>query len=260
MMTHDEVSELLAAYSLDAVDWGEQTGIEAHLAECPRCRAELDAHREVAGAMGNSVEPLPEGLWSSIVSRLPERPNEEAPPMPRLGADDPRPITSRPQRSRRRLPHGPLATIGSVAVAAAAAAVVLGIGLVHADNRVHQYQATATQKLSNTVLAALETPGSKKVNLESPSRHTHLAEFVVVPDGRGYLVNSHLPKLSSKQVYQLWRIIGSQPISLGLLGSAPNQAAFTMAGASKAARLSVTVEPAGGTVVPSTSVVATGTV
>jgi hypothetical protein len=260
MMTHDEVSELLATYSLDAVSRGEQTQIETHLAECPRCRAELDAHREVAAAMGNSVEPLPEGLWSSIVSRLPERPDEEVPPMPRLGAGEPIPITSRPRRYRRRLPHGPLATVGSIAVAAAAAAVVLGIGLVHADNQVNNLHTTASQKLSSTVRAALETPGSKEVNLDSPSSHARLAEFVVVRDGLGYLMKSSLPKLSSNHVYQLWGIRGSRPISLGLLGSAPSQSTFTMAGASKPARLSITVEPAGGTVAPTTPVVASGPV
>ena len=76
MMTHEEASELLAVFALDAVDSDEHEQIEAHLAECPRCRAELDAHREVAAALGNSVEPLPEGLWSSIASRLPPRPTK----------------------------------------------------------------------------------------------------------------------------------------------------------------------------------------
>ena len=93
MITHEEANELLASFALDAVDGDEHGRIEQHLAECPRCRAELDAFRDVAAAMGNSVEPLPEGLWSNISSRLPERQGEEPPPMPRLvheeiGEDD----------------------------------------------------------------------------------------------------------------------------------------------------------------------------
>ena len=54
-MTHDEVSELLGAFALDAVDGEEYEQIEAHLSECPRCRAEVDAHREVAAALGNRL-------------------------------------------------------------------------------------------------------------------------------------------------------------------------------------------------------------
>ena len=87
MMSHEEAAELLAVFALDAVEPDEHELIEAHLAECPRCRAELDAHREVAAALGNSVEPLPEGLWSSIASALPPRRDEEPPPMPTLVRD-----------------------------------------------------------------------------------------------------------------------------------------------------------------------------
>ncbi len=87
MMSHQEAAELLAVFALDALEPDEHELIEAHLAECPRCRAELDAHREVAAALGNSVEPLPEGLWSSIASALPPRRDEEPPPMPTLVRD-----------------------------------------------------------------------------------------------------------------------------------------------------------------------------
>lgn len=94
-MTHEEASELLSADALDAVDGDELTELEEHLASCPRCRAEIDNLREVAAALGNSVEPLRPGLWSQIASRLPERErqeDEEKPPMPRLGPDEPSPF------------------------------------------------------------------------------------------------------------------------------------------------------------------------
>jgi anti-sigma-K factor RskA len=260
MMTHDEASALLGAFSLDAVDSFEHEEIEAHLAECPRCRAELDGYRDVAAAMGNTVEPLPVGLWSSIANRLPDRADVAAPPMPRLVSDDPertRPATALPRRTSQR---GRLASVGAVALAAAAAAVVLGIGLVRADNTVNQdAQALSTQNASSSMVSALTMPGHKLVNLESAT-HTRLAQFVMEPDGRGYLVKSSLPKLSGKQVYQLWGIIGTQPISLGLLGSAPKESTFTASTTPSPTQLSITVEPAGGAVVPSSQVLATGTV
>ena len=53
---HDhEIEELLGAYALDAVNAEEATAVEVHLTTCPRCRAELDAYREMAAALGNTV-------------------------------------------------------------------------------------------------------------------------------------------------------------------------------------------------------------
>ena len=101
------------------------------------------------------------------------------------------------------------------------------------------------------------SPGHKIVNLESTS-HAKLAQFVIVPGGRGYLVSSSLPGLSSGKTYQLWGLIGNQPISLGLMGTSPNQSTFTMAGNQNPERLSITVEPSGGSVVPTGPIVASG--
>ncbi len=258
MMSHAEASELLGAYALDAVDGEELTALEVHLVTCPRCRAELDSLHEVAAALGTSVEPLPDGLWSSIAGRLPERPgDDEPPPMPRLSPEGRSPFRPPPDRRPRRR-RTAVAALGALAIAAAAVAVVLGIGLVRADNRVSGLQAAVAHQ-GSPVAAALRTPGHRLVALDTPS-HGQLAQFVVVPDGRGYLVSSKLPRLRADRTYQLWGIVGSRPVSLGLLGDAPSQAVFTMAGANRPSRLSITVEPSGGSVTPTAPIVATGAV
>ena len=254
-MSHEDASELLGVYALDAVDGEELTELEAHLATCPRCRAELDSLREVAAAVGTTVEPLPEGLWSNIASRLPERHDEEeAPPMPRLAADG-RPFRP-PAAGRAHRRRNLVAGLGAAAVAAAAVAIVLGIGLVRADNKVSGLQAAAG---ATSVSAALRTPGHTVVDLDTTS-HAQLAQFVVLPDGRGYLVSSSMPPLGAQATYQLWGIVGKKAISLGLLGASPRQAAFTMAGSTRPTRLSITAEPSGGAVIPTGPVLATGTV
>ncbi len=150
-------------------------------------------------------------------------------------------------------------TIGAVAVAAAAVATVLGIFLVHAHARVSNLQ-SAEGLQASSVAAALATPGHRVVDLHGPSSRTQLAQMVVVPGGRGYLISSSLPSLGDGKTYQLWAIEGDQPISLGLLGGAPSETAFTMAGATSPSRLSITAEPAGGSVVPTGPIIATGTV
>ena len=235
MLSHEEAGDLLAPYALDAVDGEERAELEAHLAGCPRCRAELDGLREVAAAIGNGVEPLPEGLWSSIVSRLPEHPEveEEHPPMPRLVAGTPSTFLPRARRGGGRR----------------------GRRAGHADNRVSSLQSAAPPSVS----AYLMAPGHQLVDLDSAT-HAQLAQFVVLPDGRGYLVSSKLPALGATQTYQLWGIVGSQPVSLGLLGDSPRQAAFTMAGSTRPSRLAITAEPSGGSVVPTGPILATGTV
>jgi hypothetical protein len=270
-MTHEEVQDLLATFALDAVEAREYDQIETHLATCPRCRAELDSLREVAAALGNSVEPLPEGLWSSIASRLPAPPEEEPPPMPALlldglpqvvhGGDIAPDIQSGRFRAPRaprslRSPRGRLVSVGSIAVAAAAVAAVLGVNLVHDDHQIsHLQNATPT----SVVAAALDTPGHKIVTAEDAS-HVVVAKFVVLPSGQGYLVKSSLPALSSKNTYQLWGVIKGRAISLGLLGRSPHLVAFTLAGSPSPSKLGVTVEPASGSVAPTTAMLASGTV
>jgi anti-sigma factor RsiW len=259
MITHEQANDLLAAFSLDAVEADELEIMEDHLAECPRCRAELDAHREVAAALGNSVEPLPEGLWDTIASRLPDRHDAQRPPMPALMRDEfvgmhdvRRPTMFRSARVR-------LATVGSIAVAAAAVVTVLGLNLAHADNQVAHLQGALDESSHTAVVAAEETPGHKVVRLENADK-VELARFVTVPRGQGYLVKSTLPKLPANETYQLWGVVQGQPISLGLLGRSPHMVTYTLAGSVRPSKLGLTVEPAGGSAVPTTSMLASGTV
>jgi anti-sigma-K factor RskA len=271
MMTHEESIEFLATYALDAVEGEEREAVEEHLAECPRCRAELDAFREVTTALGNSVEPLPEGLWTTIASRLPGRDDEERPPMPRLmrdeadgadeadGGDGGEGALAR-LRPREHAPgRGRFATVAAIVVAAAAVVTVLSVSLVHANDQVSQLQRSlGAGAPPGGVVAALETPGHKVVNLEGANR-ARVAQFVIA-DGRGYLVTSTLPALSADHTYQLWAVINGQVISLGLMGQKPDQATFTLAGSPSVSKLAITVEPSGGAVLPSRPMVAQGTV
>ena len=70
MITHDQANDLLAVFALDAVAGIEHDQIESHLNECPRCATELRALCDVASALGNCVEPVPDRVWSVISSRL----------------------------------------------------------------------------------------------------------------------------------------------------------------------------------------------
>ena len=82
-MTHDEIEEMLGVYALDALDAQERQEVDDHLASCPRCRAELAAHREVAALLGNPVGDAPaiapEDVWDRIASSLQDEPPARSP-------------------------------------------------------------------------------------------------------------------------------------------------------------------------------------
>ena len=91
-MNHAEIEELLGAYALDATTAEERAQVEAHLAECPSCRAEVTAHLEVAALLGTAGTGAPTGLWEKIAASLASQPGgaqAEAPEPPAL----PPPVT-----------------------------------------------------------------------------------------------------------------------------------------------------------------------
>ncbi len=59
-LSHSEIEGLLAPFALDAVDADENQAVEAHLAECPTCGAEVADYRRAAAAFGRSEIPTDE--------------------------------------------------------------------------------------------------------------------------------------------------------------------------------------------------------
>jgi hypothetical protein len=257
MMSHDEASELLAVAALHAVDAETLAAIEEHAATCPRCQSELDSYRAVAAALGNSVEELPEGLWTNISSQLWERKGDAAAMPPLLIGDTPAEIVAigSATRSSRRT----RSVLSGVAFAAAAAIVALAIGLNSAQNHVTNLQGALAKASRTAVQKALAAPDHQIVDLTSAS-HQPLAEFVMLPDGTGYLVNAKMPALTPNDTYQLWAIVNGSPVSIGIMGSKPGHVTFTMASSPAPSELAVTVQQAGGSLTPAKKFVASGPV
>ena len=255
VMSHDEASDLLGAYALDAVDGDEFTELEEHLETCPRCRAELDSLREVAAAMGNSVEPLPEGLWSQIASRLPERQeDDEPPPMPQLarrgrahrsappadGRTPPAPRTVSPPSAPSRWPPPPWPSCSA-----------------------SDWCGPTTR--SRNLQSAQRTPAvdgdGRAAHARAPGRHPrreHPRRELAA--GRGRALRAGLPGLvercrasATARRTSCGRSRGTSRSPSACSGGSPRQAAFTMAGSTRPSHLSITAEPAGGSVFPTGS-------
>src|SRR5688572_29566740 len=69
-MNHDDITDLLGAYALDAVEPDEASEIELHLRDCPRCRAEVAEHRETAAFLAHAGADAPADLWDRIAGTI----------------------------------------------------------------------------------------------------------------------------------------------------------------------------------------------
>jgi anti-sigma factor RsiW len=79
-MSRHEYDELLGAYSLHSTEPREGAEVEAHLAQCPRCRAEVKSHRELAALLAallaDGGREAPPRLWGKIARSI----ADESPP------------------------------------------------------------------------------------------------------------------------------------------------------------------------------------
>jgi len=239
--SHQDIEDLLGAFALDAVDDDERDIVEAHLAGCPRCRAEVERHRETAALLAQGGERAPEGVWDRIAEAL-----DEAPP-----ALDLAPVARR--------------TIGlrvAAATMAVAAAVTLFVGVAlgrHDSHRLDNIdklaQAIQEANVNSAAFAALSDPAAEQVKLASADGRSS-ARVVRLPDGTGYLVPGTLAPLPAGRVYQLWAVRSDAKISLGVLGASPGVSAFRMTGPVSA--YAVTDEVAGGVATTSNQPVVVG--
>ncbi len=250
-MNHDEIAQLLGAFALDAVDPDEAAAIRAHLAECPRCSAEVAEHWEVTGLIANVGIDAPPELWDRIAAKIDTGAEARRPAPLHLASSTPAPPLAPPAR-RRLLWSG----VGAIAAAVAVVAVLLGVQVSRLDQRVNAIaDASRHSGLTQALQAALLEPNAQKVSLVSSGSSTtggsagrSRAVVVVLPDGSAFLVNTGLPRLPSDRTYQLWGVVKGQTVSLGLLGSQPHDVAFTVDPSAPVKVFAVTNEAAGGVV------------
>jgi hypothetical protein len=238
--THEDIQELLGVYALHALDPDEAQLVEDHLDTCPRCRSEVNGHREVATLLGNSGGDAPEGLWDRISSQL-----EEAPPPMRLALPEGEGSVI-PLAPRRRQPRNRV-VVAALGVAAALLIGALSVQVVRQDDRISDLQAALGDDAVITAAnLALADPEAVTAQLASADG-TLAAPAVVLPNGTGYLLAHQLEDLDEARTYQLWGVTSTGVISLGLLGADPNDVVpFQVT--DEVAGLAITDEVAGGVV------------
>jgi hypothetical protein len=228
-LTHISIEELLGVYALDAVDNDERRIVDQHISVCPRCRSEVEGHREVAAMLAGDAHGAPDSIWDQIVNEL----AAEAPPM-RLAPVVPLTPNKEPQR--------PILARPSVWMASVAAALVLllGAGLAVQSTRLSGAEAELAAReqqvaslaatlqaepLDQAVNAALSDPAAQVVSLTADASLDAML-VVLLPDGTGYVVQSSLEPLPADATYQLWAVVDGKVISAGVLGNQPGVVPF----------------------------------
>lgn len=235
-LSHQEIEGLLGAFALDALDEDEWEAVDLHLRGCPRCRAEVAEHREVAALLAHTGSPAPEGVWDKILDEL-----EPAPPAMRVPlfpaelpstAEGPEPGARDVVGDQLPVPPGPPISVSRIdqarrsslrtralAVALAAAAVVvavLGVVTIRQSQHLDTLDASLREVSVDRVAShAMSDPRAATGKLVSGDGRIN-APVVVSAQGKGYLFASKLAELPRDRVYQLWGRVSGTTVSLGV--------------------------------------------
>ncbi len=233
----DDLSELLGAYALDALEPSERLGIEGRIDSDPRLRGEADELSQIAsllGVDGAAINELPSGAWDRFASLL-DKPTAQAPVVD---------LSYRRQRRFRQIAMG----------AAAAAFVGMLIAVAAQQHRIGSLE-RASGSVERAAANAGTAPGAKHADLlESSGQKT--AAVTVLADGTGYLDLAALPALDENHVWQLWAVDAPNVISLGV--TRDNSTPMAFHGSPGVRTFAVTVEPLGGSSKATTKPIASG--
>ncbi|MEW1998728.1 anti-sigma factor [Streptomyces coelicoflavus] len=248
---------LAAPYALDALDGAERFRFERHLERCDRCAAEVRALSEDAVRLAwSTAAPAPPALRERVLAavrgtaqeptatRMPT-PRPSTGPVPRLPA---RVRGGRPNAGRSRGPR-PRPLLVPFATATAAAALVVASLFAVQAGRTRDELNTARDR-AREIAHVLAAPDARAAR-DADERGRGVAVVASASEGRAVVTLSGYGEPPGDRVRQLWLMRpGAAPRSLGLFdGDTP----LIASGLSLAATsLAVTVEPAGGSALPTT--------
>jgi anti-sigma-K factor RskA len=247
-MSSPDAHTLTGAYALDALDEVERRQFQAHLARCPDCAREVDELRATAARLGvAAAEQPPESLRLRVMAQVASTRQE---PLPATRAA--------PSRARHATGHAgwPLRLTAAAAALAAAAAVVLGVVSVRTAQQRDGVQAQLAQMQADYAPVAQLASAPDARGGSGAGVHGGTA-FVLASHqlNRAVLLVSGLPAPPAGGTYQAWLIGEGHSRSVGLVPpTTPARAGpLEFGGLAGAAKVGLTIEPAGGSPQPTTT-------
>ena len=252
-LQHDDLHTLTGSYAVDALPPDELDEFERHLTHCGSCAAEVRGLRETAARLALAVaEPAPAQMRAQVLAAA-ER-TRQLPPITSQRPSRAAPRSIRSARSARRvwIPRISVA----VAAASVALAVVFGVSQSNTQSRLSTLEnQLSAARVHNQQVDSVLAQGDLRLVSNKTSLGGSVSAIVSPSVGRLVVVTSGLPALSAGKVYELWLLGPSVAQPSGLLTTAEHGRTVPVvaSGYVKGYKLGITVEPAGGTLKPTTT-------
>jgi anti-sigma-K factor RskA len=250
MSEHEQFAEDLALYALGTLSEDERFALEKHLEMCPSCRRELEVMRGdlAVVALSTSGPRPPARSRDRLMSAI---------------ANEPRLPVRAPVQTQARPTRRAFSWWGAFGWAAAAALVLVAIGLMQKNSSLERDLVSVKAQFgdqesklrqANDILTTLIDPEAKKFELVSAgSKPLPRGKAIYQRRNRGLIfLASNLPPLPREKIYELWLFPanGGAPIAAGLFKPDANGSATIvnppLPENVEAKNFAVTLEPASG--------------
>jgi anti-sigma-K factor RskA len=208
MSAHEQFADDLALYALGSLEGGERAALEKHLQECASCRTELEQLRgdlSLLSLAAGAAKP-PARSRQRLISAI---------------AAEPRSSQTTFERPRR-------SWLGSLGWVAAAAMVLLSLGLLRQNSSLQRDFASLRAQFGSQQSELLQAKEMMRMLTDPDAQHITLVAGKAAPQPQGKAIYqrrsshllfmaSNLPPLPSGKMYELWLIpMNGAPIPAGM--------------------------------------------
>lgn len=192
-----DLDALLAVHALGALEPDERAAVEAALAADPVARQQLAAYERATALLHTSDGPSTD-VWARIQAAT-------------IDADDRADTVVVPFAlpARRRRP------LTRIVAAAAAVAALVALALWGTGTLDQSYSPAPASDVQRAAQDALRVDGARRISLATPDGPV---EVVLLPDGRGFVLDADLPELVDGARYRLSALTEQGQVLLAVLG------------------------------------------